>query len=260
MGNKHGDFIWYELMANDADAAARFYGPLLGWSIGNQPEYHEIQAGDGEGVGGILPLTPEMKSGGARPAWVGYIAVDNVDETVSAIEAAGGKTYMPARDMDGIGRFAMMADPQGVPFYIMRPTPPADRPDAVSTAFAAEVPIAGHCAWNELSTTDPDAAKDFYGKAFGWKKDGEMDMGQLGKYEFLRHGFMLGAVMPKMPQQQVPAWTYYFRVPDIDAAMVTIKESGGNILQGPDEIPGGEFSLNVIDPQGAAFGLVGKRS
>jgi uncharacterized protein len=260
MANKHGDFIWYELMANNADAAAAFYGPLLGWSVGNQPEYREIQAGDGEGVGGILALTPEMTSGGARPAWVGYIAVDDVDASVATIEAAGGRTYMPARDMAAIGRFAMVADPQGVPFYVMRPTPPADRPDAVSTAFAAEAPAEGHCAWNELSTTDPEAAMAFYNTAFGWVKDGEMEMGPLGKYEFLRHGFMLGAVMPKMPQQPAPAWTYYFRVPDIDAAVATIKESGGQILRGPDEIPGGEFSLNAMDPQGAAFGLVGKRS
>jgi predicted enzyme related to lactoylglutathione lyase len=259
MANQHGDFIWYELMTPDAGASAKFYSTLLGWEVGDQPDYREIKASEGH-VGGILQLTPEMTAGGAHPAWVGYILVDDVDASVASIEAAGGRTCMPARDMPGVGRFAMMFDPQGGIFYIMKPTPPADNPDAASNAFAAERPMIGHCAWNELASSDPDAAKAFYGAQFGWQKDGEMDMGPIGKYEFLKAGggrFVLGAVMAKMPEMPVSAWTYYFRVPDIDAAVAAIKANGGAILIEPMEIPGGEFSLNAMDPQGAAFGLVG---
>ena len=73
------------------------------------------------------------------------------------------------------------------------------------------------------------------------------------------HG-VLGAVMPLMPGgSPVPVWTYYFRVPDIDTAASQIAASGGTLLQGPLEIPGGEYSLVGVDPQGAAFGLVGPR-
>jgi hypothetical protein len=57
----------------------------------------------------------------------------------------------------------------------------------------------------------------------------------------------------------VSAWSFYFRVPDIDAAVETVKASGGTLLMEPVEIPGGEYSLNALDPQGAAFGLVGPR-
>jgi len=126
----------------------------------------------------------------------------------------------------------------------------------------------GHCAWNELATDDPESAKHFYGQRFGWVKDGEMDMGPLGKYEFLRHAGrapdgspmgagMLGAVMPKMPGMPVSAWTYYFRIADIDAAAAHITANGGTVLQEPTEIPGGDFSLTATDPLGATFGLVG---
>ena len=259
MTNPAGSFIWYELMTADASASAEFYAGLLGWRMDGDPHYLHINASEGM-VGGMLQLTPDMTSGGARPAWVAYINVEDVDRGLAAIEAQGGRVLMPARDMENVGRFAMVADPQGAPFYVMRPTPPADRPDEPSNAFAAERPMRGHCAWNELSTTDPAAAWRFYGELFGWAKDGEMDMGDLGQYEFIRHGgHMIGAIMPKMPQMPVSAWTFYFRVADIDAAASYIKDRGGTLLMEPVEIPGGDYSLNAMDGQGAAFGLVGPR-
>jgi predicted enzyme related to lactoylglutathione lyase len=246
-------------MTPDAGASADFYSAILGWEVGDQPDYREIKASEGH-VGGMLQLTPEMTAGGARPAWVGYVAVDDVDASVAAIKAAGGRVYMPARDMEGIGRFAMVTDPQGAPFYVMKPTPPAGDPDATSNAFAAERPMIGHCAWNELATSDPEGAKAFYGAQFGWQKDGEMDMGPMGKYEFLKASggrFALGAVMAKMPEMPVSAWSYYFRVPSIDAAVETVKANGGQVINGPMEVPGDEWCINGIDPQGAFFALVG---
>ena len=87
-----------------------------------------------------------------------------------------------------------------------------------------------------------------------------MDMGEMGKYRFIQHGGVgIGAVMPKMPQMPVSLWTYYIGVDDIDRAAGAIKEGGGSILNGPMEIPGGEYALNAMDPEGASFGLVGPR-
>lgn len=263
MTSHPGEFIWYELMTTDREAARRFYGPLIDWKIGTQPDYAEIQAADGEHVGGMLQLTPEMTAGGARPCWVGYVSVPDVDASLAAIEAAGGRTVMPARDMPGVGRFAMVADPQGAPLYVMDPIPPPGQADMQSNAFSRYAPAQGHCAWNELTTSDPEAAKSFYGAQFGWEKDGEMDMGPMGKYEFLRvpgeRPYGLGAVMPKMPEMPVSTWTFYFRIADIDAGQAAIEADGGMVVQAPMEIPGGDFSLVARDPQGAVFGLVGAR-
>jgi predicted enzyme related to lactoylglutathione lyase len=265
MANKHGDFIWYELMTSDADNARDFYSAVVGWDIEQKSDapmdYRMISASDGP-VAGLMPLTAEMQSGGARPCWMGYILVDDVDKSAAAVTTAGGSIHMPPWEIPGIGRMAFVANPQGVMFYIMKPMPPADNPDGESTSFAATEPMVGHCAWNELSTTEPDAAKAFYGSLFGWVKDGEMDMGPLGKYEFLKDAggrFGLGAVMPKMPEMPMPFWTYYFRVPDIDAAVATTTQKGGLIIQEPIEIPGGDFSMVGMDPQGAGFALVGAR-
>jgi uncharacterized protein len=260
MSNKHGDYIWYELMTNNADAAQDFYGAVLGWTFNSagpgDKDYRQF-AIHGVHVGGVLPLTPEMEKGGARPGWLGYIGVEDVDRMAIAIKSANGSVHMAPHDIPGVGRIAMVADPQGAPFYIMTPTPPPG--GGSSESFAATEPRVGHCAWNELSTSNPAVAFNFYHDLFGWEKDGEMDMGPLGKYEFLRHGFMLGALMPKMPGMPVSMWSYYFRVPDIDAAVATIKARGGQMLQEPSEIPGGDFAMNALDPQGAAFALVGAR-
>ena len=262
MTNKHGDFIWYELLTPDQDAARSFYEKVVGWTIDkaadNEMDYRMINSASGP-IAGSMTLTADMQSGGMQPCWLGYITVDNVDEVAEATTAAGGKIHMEPHDLDGVGRIAFLADPSGALFYVMKPVPPADNPDASSNSFAATEPMAGHCAWNELASSDPAAALNFYHDLFGWEKDGEMDMGPMGKYEFLRHDYMIGAVMPRSQELPVSAWTYYFRVPDIDAAADTIKKEGGQIVQPPTEIPGGDYSLTAIDPQGARFALVGAR-
>lgn len=265
MANQHGDFVWYELLTGDADAAGDFYGKVVGWTSkpSGQPgmDYRFFSSGDGsdmaDGVGGYMAITAEMTAGGARPCWLGYLAVDDVDASVAAITAAGGTVHMPAMDLPGVGRMAMVADPTGAPFYVMH-----GDSDEVSHSFAATEPKNGHCAWNELATSDPAGAIGFYGKLFGWTKDGEMDMGPMGKYAFMKASggrFAVGGIMPKMPDMPVSAWTFYFRVPDIDVAATTTRELGGTLLMEPAEIPSGDFSFTAMDPQGAVFGLVGPR-
>lgn len=260
MSNTHGDWIWYELMTTDAQGAAAFYGPILGWTA--QPpmpggmDYRTVQAADGDYVAGILPLTPEMTAHGARPCWLGYIGVDDVDRTLGTIAAAGGRMLMPARDVPQVGRIAMVADPQGVPFYIMTTA----SSEQTSRAFAGEQPRPGHCAWNELSTTDQKGAHAFYQGQFGWVQDGAMEMGPMGTYDFIRHGVMLGAIAPKPPEMPVAAWTYYFRVPDIMTARQQVSALGGQVFLEPMEVPGGDWIFQGMDPQGAAFAFVGKKA
>ena len=256
--SKPGDYIWYELLANDADAAQKFYASILGWTFADsgQPDmdYRIVNAGENS-VGGLMAITPEMAGHGARPTWLGYIAVEDVDQSVAGVEKRGGRVLMPAMDIPMVGRIAMVADPNGAPFYVMRPSG-----EGKSLAFADDCPRIGHCAWNELLTPDQPASWTFYGELFGWKQDGEMDMGPMGKYQFIHHGGMIGAMMPAAPEMGPPRWTQYFRVKDIDAAKTAVEAGGGKVVHGPDEIPGGDFAMNCVDPQGASFGLVGGRN
>jgi len=261
---KPSNFIWYELMTSDPAGAARFYGAVVGWTIAadrdpaaGDVDYRMIVRGDGGNAGGVLALNADMLAGGARPAWMGYLEVADVDAAVAAIEADGGAVHMPATDLP-VGRIAMVSDPQGAVFYVMDPIPPEGMEGMESDVFS--VTEAQHIRWNELATSDPGAAVAFYKKHFGWGQEGEMDMGELGAYRFIQRGeVMIGAMMPLMEGMPVSMWSYYIGVDDIDRALAAVRANGGTATGEPMEIPGGEYAMNGIDPQGAAFGLVGPR-
>jgi uncharacterized protein len=258
--NPTGDFIWYELMTTDAEGAKAFYDALVGWEFGEGSAeyngYRMINTKDGNFAGGVLPITSEMQEHGARPTWLGYLNVSDVDEKVGSIQAAGGKTYMSPSDIPNVGRIAMVADPQGAPFYVMKPIPPAGRENEPSTVFSPT--DLGRCAWNELSTSDPAAARRFYGEQFGWTADQFMDMGENGEYRFIEHqGLTLGAIAGTMGGQ-TSHWRFYFRVPSVAQAKQIAEANGGKIVIGPMEVPTGDHILVGIDPQGAEFALVGK--
>lgn len=261
MTNKHGEWVWFELLASDPDAAQAFYRPILGWDVvpSGTPgmDYRLLRAG-GQEVGGLMKMPDGVESG---PTWLGYVGVDDVDASAAAIERAGGTVHMPPTTMEGVGRMAMVADPQGIPFYVMRgasdePSPAfarCDKPDFDPTAV-------GHAVWCELSAPDPDAAIGFYREAFNWSQEGAIPMGDLGDYRFLQDsgGGGFGAVM-RVPPGGAAGWMFYFHVPDIDRAARAVADGGGKVLQEPIEIPGGSYSLEASDPQGARFGLVGPR-
>jgi hypothetical protein len=262
--SKASNFIWYELMTSDPAGAARFYGAVVGWTIAatrdpaaGDVDYRMIVRGDGGNAGGVLALGADMLAGGARPGWMGYLEVDDVDSTLAAIKADGGAVHMPATDLP-VGRIAMVSDPQGAHFYVMDPIPPEGMETQESDVFS--VTEAQHMRWNELATSDSDAAIAFYRKHFGWGQEGAMDMGPLGSYRFLQRGeVMIGAVMPLMEGYPVPVWNFYIGVDDIDRAHAAVTANGGTVTSEPMEIPGGEYAMNGIDPQGAPFGLVGPR-
>jgi len=258
--NPRGDYIWYELMTPDPEGSKAFYDAVVGWNIGKAEEAYNgyrMIGTDGGFAGGVLPLNAEMQQHGARPTWLGYIHVTDVDQSIKSIEQAGGKALMPATDIPNVGRIAMVADPQGAPFYVMKPIPPEGRENEPSTVFSPGKD--GRCSWNELSTSDPVAARRFYGEQFGWTSDEFMDMGEHGEYRFFdHHGVRLGAVSGMMNQDQHPHWRYYFRVPSVSKAKETAEAKGGKVVMAPMEVPGGDHIIIGFDPQGAEFALVGK--
>ena len=262
MSTLQGAWVWYELMTPDPDAAKIFYEAVVGWSI-TPPSlqtngYGFIANADGGMTGGVLGLTGGMLAGGARPGWLGYVGVDDCDAALTAIEAAGGKVLMPATDVPGAGRIAMVADCCGTPFYVMTPRMP-EGATGESTAFSPH--LVGRCSWNELVAADQQAALAFYTGQFGWALPEPMDMGDWGKYQFTTHdGVVTGAIMQKPPQFPAAAWNHYFRVADIDTALAAAQAHGGQIVNGPNQVPTGDWIINGIDPQGAPFALVGRKA
>ena len=246
-------FFWYDVMANDTDAARRFYSDVVGWGAQDSPAPgmpYTVFTVNGQGVAGLLPIPEDARAAGVPPMWMGYIAVDDVDEAANRLEREGGKVHRPPTDVPGIIRFAVVADPQGAGFIIAKglmENAPPELPPGTS----------GTVGWHELYATDGESVFGFYETMFGWTKGDAMDMGAMGKYQlFAAGGANIGGMMTKPPMVPVPHWTYYFNVPAIDAAASRVTEGGGKIVNGPMQVPGDLWIVTCFDPQGAVFALV----
>jgi len=259
----HGRFIWYELITPDMGGAKRFYGDVVGWAAQDLPmpdgggEPYAILSANGAGVAGMMNLGAPMKAEGMPPNWTGYICVDDCDAAAAKVKSLGGSVMRPPLDIPGIGRFAIVADPVGAVFAIMKPIPPQG-----GQPPERDMSKPGQCGWHELYGADPDKGGfDFYAQMFGWTKSDAMPMGDAGTYQlFNNQDGQVGGMMRKPDTAPGPHWGYYFRVADIDKAAVTIKADGGQVLNGPMDVPGDDRIINGVDPQGAHFSVVAKKA
>jgi uncharacterized protein len=249
-----GRILWYELLTTDMKAAEKFYTAVVGWSVApfeGSPEPYDMWNRSGGGpIGGVMTIPKGMNF---PPHWGMYVGVPKLEDGTSQIQRLGGTTLSEVIDVPTVGRMRTMKDPQGVAFSIYEPASEPQRPEAE--------PQMGDVSWHELHTTNAEAALKFYTEMFGWRLMDTMDMGPVGKYYMFGRSFMLGGMMNKMPEMAniPPHWGFYFRVPDVDASVAVVKGNGGQVLNGPMDVPGGDRIINCMDPQGAAFSLHSKK-
>lgn len=252
MANPAGFPIWYELLSTNSDASKKFYEDVLGWNVqapmpGGPHDYRMIDTKSAH-VGGLMQLTNEMQKNGARPAWLVYLAVQDVDATAKHAAELGGTILMQPFDIPEAGRAAMIADPAGTPFYIMRGSS-----EGTSTVF--ERTGMGKCNWNELTTAEQSRVDEFFAKLLGWTYPDKMAMPGGAEYIFVDvGGTRIGATAPQS-QEMPQGWTFYFRAPNIDEAVEKVKRGGGKVHAGPMDVPGGDRVIVATDPHGARFGV-----
>ncbi|WP_367847694.1 VOC family protein [Rhodoferax sp. WC2427] len=256
MANTPCEFVWYELMTSDGPAAEAFYQAVVGWTVKDAEmpgmRYALASAG-GTQVGGIMTLPSEAKAAGAQPGWSGYIAVPDVDAHAARLTQMGGTVHVPGTDIPGVGRFAMVSDPQGAVFALFKGLP-AERP----APPPAGTP--GTFGWNELHALDDAAAFALYADLFGWTAAEAMDMGPMGIYQLFSAGSTpIGGMMRRADGGTRASWLYYIHVEQIDAAADRVRAHGGQVLNGPMEVPGNMWIVQCVDPQGAQFALLGPR-
>ena len=249
-----GSFVWYEYMALDAGVAAKFYAEVVGWrasDAGMADFPYTLLSMGADMVGGIMTLPEPARQMGARPGWLGYIGVPDVDAYAAKVAAAGGAIHRAPSDIAGVGRFAVVADPHGAAFVLFKGEPPEDpRPPLAGDAL-------GNVGWRELLAGHLDSAFAFYSNLFGWKKTQAMDMGPMGTYQvFAIEGGQGGGMMTKPAETPAPYWLFYFNVEAIDAAAERVRSAGGEVVNGPHEVPGGGWVIRAHDPQGAVFALL----
>lgn len=250
MASPQGRFVWYDLMTTDTGAARDFYRQTLGWGSDDWegPEEYAMWKHGETPFGGVMTLPEEAAAAGAPPHWLGYVDTPDVDDACARAEELGGRVLHGPHDVPEKGRFAILADPQGAVFAAWQ----ASREYEVGDA----PPAVGEHSWHELATTDHRGAFEFYSQLFGWTVIDDMDMGEHGIYRIYGIGDrQLGGMFDKPPEMPSPAWLYYSRVADLDATVETVKAHGGQVVNGPMDVPGGDRIAQCLDPQGAMFAL-----
>jgi predicted enzyme related to lactoylglutathione lyase len=249
-------FIWYELVTNDMNKAVNFYKKVVGWDVkdAGMPGFtYMIFGKGGKDVGGMMTWAgagaPELP-----PEWMGHIHTTKLDEELKAVTDDGGTIVKPAQDIPGVGRFAVVLDPQKVKYLLFEPGKQEAPPRLGQMAV-------GNVGWHELLTDDASKAFEYYSRHYGWQKDLAHDMGAMGTYQTFRSdkplytGGMMNRKGPGMPEGIPPHWQFYFIVDDIEAAQKRVIEAGGKIVLPPMDVPGGSRILQATDDQNGHFAL-----
>jgi predicted enzyme related to lactoylglutathione lyase len=245
--DSRGKFVWHELLTADTAGAGAFYPKVVSWKSqpwDKDPSYTLWMTKAGP-IGGVANL----EDGNGR--WLAYVGVEDVHAAVAQAKSMGAKVIKDVTDMPGTGTYAVLTDPQGGEFAVYKSHNPGGNGGA---------PGVGEFSWHELATSDPDGAVSFYSKLFGWGVGPKHDMGpEFGTYHLMLHGGEQFVGIFKSPN--VPTgWMCYVRVDDAGKAANAAKGAGGRVINGPMEVPGGDWIAQVLDPAGVMFAVHERKS
>lgn len=219
--------ITLELRTTDVDGARAAYEHVLG-----RPLVH------------VTPLAPELLARGARPHWLGYATVADVEASAAALVARGATRLGPTRTTSWGVRAALVRDPGGA---------------LVALASAAPASEVGPTpTWQVLNTPDVARALEAYAAALGWVHVRTVARGELGEVHELAGTAgapAFGAVVSSLRQPGIhPHWVYFHDVEAVPPALARVREVGGTIT-GTWTLPDGASVAVVEDAQGATLGL-----
>ena len=244
-----GTFCWADLSTSDQDGAKAFYGGLFGWQAADMPvgdtgAVYSMMRKDGKDVAAISAQQPGQRDAGVPPMWNSYVSVESADAAAERAAELGATVHAPAFDVLDAGRMAVIQDPLGAFFMVWEPR---------RHFGAALVNAPGALAWNELATSDMDAAASFYSGLFGWSTDPFEDSPE--PYLIIKNGDRgNGGITVLNPPGMPPHWVVYLAIEDIDAGLAKLEELGGANHTGPIDIGIAKIAI-VGDPQGAMFAL-----
>ncbi len=248
----HGTFSWVENSTTDQDGAKRFYTSVFGWDYDDRPVTDEVvytmALVDGRTVGAISPQMQNERDMGVPPHWNNYVTVDEVDAAAARVKELGGTLHVEPFDVMEAGRMAPVSDPTGAVFYLWQ---------AKETTGAGLVNAPSAFCWNELATTDTEAAKSFYSELLGWSFESAGDEGP--EYWMISNSGNLNGGIRELGDEVPPGtpshWLPYFAVTDIDATAAKAGDGGGQVLM-PKTSLGERGSFGVLaDHVGSVFAI-----
>jgi predicted enzyme related to lactoylglutathione lyase len=234
-----GVFVWHEMTTKDVVKAQQFYTALLGWTMKKVAmpgmDYHLIHVGDTQ-IGGMFTPDQDVPS-----HWQSYVSVADVDKAAEAAKSAGGKVMSDCMDIPNVGRFAVVMDPQGAVVCLFKDA----KGDSADHSHAE-----GNFCWDQLNTTDLDAAAAFYQTVVGWTKTSTgPEMGVFNYSDKAEASLMV------VPQGVHPHWLTYIAVDNLAEATQKAEKLGAKVMMA-NESAGewGNFSV-IQDPVGAFIAL-----
>jgi uncharacterized protein len=261
----HGVPCFVDTLTSDVAAAKHFYGGLFGWQFagpgtlpGDPPGEYFVAQLRGHDVAGVGSLPP---GGGSPPsaAWNTHVAVRDADASAERAVAAGGAVLVAPFDAVPAGRLAVVADPAGAVICLW---------EAWARHGAALVNEPSAWAMSLLSTHDPEGARAFYGKMFGWEAS-PFDAGRGVELWLWRlPGYVGGEPEQPVPRDVIaamtrsdaasaaevspPQWSADFWIADAGAAAATAPSLGGRVVAPPFKVA--NFRRTILaDPHGAVF-------
>lgn len=242
-----GKFVWADLVTDDVPAARNFYAQLLGWRFRDLGGY-SIAYNDDRPLCGMFHR-PRPAGSNAKPRWFGFISVSNVGRTEKAVTESGGKVLAPPKKMPDRGEQAVFADPEGAMFGVVK-SRGGDPED-----FLADP---GDWIWIQLMSRDARKAAEFYRKVAGYAVVENTSSNRISDYVLTSDGFARATVrtMLNADQKVNPTWLPFVRVKSIDESVARARQLGGKVLIEPKGgVLEGKVAV-VLDPTGAAIGLV----
>lgn len=242
-----GTLSWTDLATSDPEAAKGFYTTLFGWEYDDRPIPEEA------GGGTYTMLTKNGKEvaalsaarGGGPSYWTSYVTVESADDSAAKAKELGATVMMEPFDVLDVGRMAVIQDPTGAVFCIWEPR---------GSIGAEIVNEPGSLTLNQLNTSDPERALEFYSGLFGWRSEA-VDGGEIPYWGVYLGERLNAGAMQLQPDAGAPShWLTYFGTESVEAGAERIGELGGQVMVPPTEVPGGKIVV-AQDPQGAIFGL-----
>ncbi len=244
-----GEFCWYECVSRNKAAATSFYGRLIDATAEVCPQSpipYTILSCEGRAALGLYEMDAKWPKD-ATAQWMGYIAVENLDAACAKVPKLGGKVTVPPTDIS-IGRFSVITDPTGAVVSLFQGA--SGKTDGVNWSGP------GLVGWNELMSTEPKRAVEFYTALLGWQAAEKTEFG-FPYWMFSCNSRVVAGLMAKCPDDKSPRsyWLQYVQTKDLNASMKRATTLGGTACCEAMEIPGIGRTAFFTDPNGACFAL-----
>ena len=242
-----GKFVWADLVTDDALAAQKFYTALFGWKFYDYGGYL-IGRNDDRPMCGMFQR-PRPADPNAKPRWLGYISVGNVERAKEAVTKAGGRVLATPQKMPKRGEQAVFADPEGALFGVIRSSA-GDPQD-----FLADP---GDWIWIQLLSRDGRKAAEFYRAVGGYTIVENNETNKLSDYVLTSEGYARATVRTIRTDDARlrPTWLPFVRVKNVGESVALTKQLGGKVwIEPTPDLFDGKVAV-IADPTGAAIGIL----